>query len=185
MEFYTERLQIRPVEIGDSKSMFNYRSDPETHQYLSSIPETVEDVKEFIGRTATAMNIPGTWYQFVVIEQKSNTLIGDVGVHFLETDSENLQAEIGYTLHRHYRGKGFATEALIRIMDYLFFDLKKHRITASIDPSNHDSIRLIERLGFRKEAHFRKSLFFHGKWVDDLIYAILAEEWKNRRDADI
>jgi len=37
---------------------------------------------------------------------------------------------------------------------------------------------LVERLGFRKEAHFVESLFFHGKWVDDLVYAILAKEWK-------
>ena len=66
-------------------------------------------------------------------------------------------------------------------MGSLIFDLKKHRITASIDPRNTSSIRLIERLGFRKEAHFKQSLFFHGEWVDDLIYAMLAEEWKTKR----
>jgi RimJ/RimL family protein N-acetyltransferase len=77
--------------------------------------------------------------------------------------------------------KGYATEALTKIVDYLLNDLNKHRIIASIDPANSDSIRLIERLGFRKEAHFIKSLFFRGEWVDDLIYAILAHEWKNKR----
>ncbi len=55
--------------------------------------------------------------------------------------------------------------------------INKHRIIASIDPINIASIKLIERLGFRKEAHFIESLFFHGQWVDDLIYALLEKEW--------
>lgn len=180
MDFYTNRLYIRPVNIKDNKSIFNYRSDSETHRYLSLIPKTVEDVSDFIARTSKEINILGTWFQFVIIERDSDTLIGDIGVHFLETDSENMQVEIGCTLDKNYRGKGYATEALTKIIDYLINDLNKHRIIASIDPANSDSIRLIERLGFRKEAHFKKSLFFHGEWVDDLIYAILAEEWKNK-----
>ncbi|MCK9436240.1 MAG: GNAT family N-acetyltransferase [Synergistaceae bacterium] len=182
MDFYTNRLHIRPVNIKDNQSIFKYRSDSETHRYLSLIPETVEDVSDFISRTSNEINIPGTWFQFVIIEQDSDTLIGDIGIHFLETDSENMQAEIGYTLDLNYRGKGYATEALTEIIDYLINDLNKHRIIASIDPSNSNSIRLIERLGFTKEAHFKESLFFHGEWVDDLIYAILAKEWKSKKD---
>ena len=182
MDFHTKRLHIRPVNIKDNKSIFKYRSDSETHRYLSLIPETVEDVSDFISRTSNEINIPGTWFQFVIIEQDSDTLIGDIGIHFLETDPENMQAEIGYTLDKNYRGRGYVTEALTEIIDYLINDLNKHRIIASIDPTNSDSIRLIERLGFRKEAHFIKSLFFHGEWVDDLIYVILAKEWKNKKD---
>lgn len=182
MDFYTNRLHIRPVNIEDNKSMFEYRSDSETNRYLNLIPESVEDVSVFINRTSNEINIPGTWFQFVIIEQDSGFLIGDIGIHFLECDSENKQAEIGYTLHKNFRGKGYATEALTEIIDYLLNHLNKHRIMASIDPINIDSIRLIERLGFRKEAHFVKSLFFHGEWVDELIYAILANEWKNRKD---
>lgn len=180
MDFFTTRLHIRPVNIMDNKRIFKYRSDPETYRFLSLIPETVEDVSAFIGRTSNEINIPGTWFQFVVIERRSDTLIGDIGIHFLETDSENMQAEIGYTLDKNYRKKGYATEALTEIIDYLINDLNKHRIIASIDPTNIDSIRLMERLRFRKEAHFKESLFFHGDWVDDLIYAILAKEWKNK-----
>ena len=63
--------------------------------------------------------------------------------------------------------------------DYLFRNLNKHRIITSIDPENKSSVRLIERIGFRKEAHFIKSLWLNGKWVDDLIYALLNEEWTN------
>lgn len=178
MEFKTERLYIRPVRIEDKESMFRYRSDLGTNKYLSLIPQSVEDVALFIEKTSPEINVPGTWFQFVIVEQSSNLLIGDIGIHFLDTDLENKQVEIGYTLDKEFRGKGYATEALKIVIDHLINSLCKHRIIASIDPANLDSIRLVERLGFRKEAHFVESLFFHGKWVDDLVYAILAKEWK-------
>lgn len=184
MNFHTNRLHIRPVNTTDSKAIFEYRSDSETNRYLSLIPENVDDVTDFIAKTSSEINIPGTWFQFVIIEGDSNALIGDIGIHFLETDSENRQVEIVYTLHKNYRGKGYATEALTEIINYLTNSLNKHRIIASIDPTNLASIRLMERLGFRKEAHFKKSLFFHGEWVDDLIYAILAEEWKETTEIE-
>ena len=180
MEFKTERLYIRPVCIEDKDSMFRYRSDADTNKYLSLIPQSVEDIAAFISKTSFDINVPGTWFQFVIIEQASDLLIGDVGIHFLDTDSENRQVEIGYTLDKDFRGKGYATEALKTIIDYLINSLNKHRIVASIDPVNTTSIKLIERLGFRKEGHFIESILFHGKWVDDLVYAVLAKEWKLR-----
>lgn len=182
MEFSTDRLVLRTVRMEDKDAMYQYRSDPDTSQYLITIPRSADDVAEMIGKSSVVIDVPGTWYQFVLNEKVSNTLIGDIGVHFLETDPENTQVEIGYTLDKAFRGKGYATEALRAIIDYLFNTIKKRRIIASIDPSNSASIRLVERLGFRKEAHFVESLFFHGKWVDDLIYAILAKEWRQKYD---
>jgi RimJ/RimL family protein N-acetyltransferase len=61
----------------------------------------------------------------------------------------------------------------------VFKDLKKHRIIVSIDPGNLNSIRLVERIGFRKEAHFVESLWINGNWVDDLIYAMIEKDWEN------
>lgn len=179
MEFRTERLYIRPVCIEDKESMYIYRADTDTNRYLTLIPQSVEDVAAFIEKTSFAINIPGTWFQFVIVEQSSNILIGDIGIHFLDTDSENKQVEIGYTLNKDFRRKGYASEALKTIINYLINSLNKHRIIASIDPLNIDSVKLVERLGFRKEAHFVESIFFHGKWVDDLVYAVLAKEWKH------
>ncbi|MDP3468836.1 MAG: GNAT family N-acetyltransferase [Daejeonella sp.] len=180
MDFKTERLYIRPVSISDKESIFAYRSDPETYKYLSLIPKTVDEVEDFIKKSSSLLNVPGSWFQFVIIEQLHNKVIGDIGIHFLDTSPENKQVEIGYTLDRNYRGKGYATEALTVVVNYLITGLNKHRITASIDPTNKSSIQLIERLGFRKEAHFIESLYFHGMWVDDLIYAILAKEWRKK-----
>lgn len=178
MDIITDRLHIRTVNIKDKEALYRYRSDSETNKNLSFIPKTVDDVASFINKTSSVINVPGTWFQLVIIEQSSNQLIGDIGIHFLIDDSENKQVELGYTLDKEFRGNGYAFEALLKVIDYLIGPLNKHRIIASIDPENIDSIRLIERLKFRKEAHFVEGIFFNGKWVDDLIYAMLAKDWK-------
>ena len=60
----------------------------------------------------------------------------------------------------------------------MFETLGKHRAFASVDPRNAPSIALFERAGFRKEAHHVESLWLMGEWVDDVILALLAREWR-------
>ncbi len=178
MKLETHRLLIRPITLDDKNDVFEYRSDSEINKYQGWIPETIEDVVEFIGKISTQINVPGTWFQFVIVEKENDKIIGDLGIHFL--DGENKQAEIGCTLSKHFQHKGYATEALVRVIDYLFNELNKHRIIASIDPGNRNSIRLVERIGFRKEAHFIESLLINGTWVDDVIYALTEKDWEKR-----
>lgn len=176
IELVTERLILRPIEKKDADAIFSYRSDSITNKYQGWIPRSLDDVHEFINKVAPEINILDTWFQFVIIRNDSNEIIGDVGIHFLNTDKK--QVEIGCTLNKDYHGKGYATEALRQIIDYLFSKLNKHRIIASLDPGNTSSIKLVERLGFRKEAHFKESILINGEWVDDLVYAVLNKEWK-------
>ncbi|MEA2106771.1 MAG: GNAT family N-acetyltransferase [Bacteroidota bacterium] len=176
MEFITDRLYIRPLSAEDKESVFKYRSDSETNKYQGWIPKKIEDVEVFFGKVSNEINVPETWFQFVILDQETDILIGDIGIHFM--DSENKQVEIGCTLNKDYQRKGYATESLKTIIDYLIHTLHKHRVIASIDPRNSNSIRLVKRLGFRKEAHFVESLFLNGKWQDDLVFALLAREWK-------
>ncbi len=102
--------------------------------------------------------------------------MGDIGLHFL--DKDNKQIEIGCTLNKKFQKKGYATESVRKIIDYLFTELHKHRIITSIDPHNESSVQLVERIGFRKEAHFVESLLVNEKWVDDIIYALIEKDWE-------
>lgn len=174
----TERLLIRQITLEDKYELFDYRSDSEANKYQGWIPKTIEEVEVFIGNTAKQINEPQTWFQCAIIEKTTQNLIGDLGVHFI--GSENKQAEIGCTLHKDFQNKGYATEALKKMINYLFSELNKHRIIASIDPKNINSIRLVERIGFRKEAHFIESLWINGQWVDDLVYALIEKDWESR-----
>lgn len=171
---HTERLLIRKMEIADQEALFRYRSLPEVYLYQSWRPSHVDDATAFITRNAgAAMQTPGSWQQFAVCLHDGR-LIGDIGIHFLE---DPAQAEVGYTLSPDYQGKGYAFEALKAMIDYIFQSLKMHRITESVDPDNKRSIRLLDKIGFRKEAHFVKSYWNDGKWSDDCIFAVLREEW--------
>jgi len=175
----TDRLAVRPAELGDERAIYSYRSNFAENKYQGWFPDSVEEVREHI-KTNISQNIDITdmWLQFAIIISE-NKLIGDIGVNL---SADKMQAEVGCTLDKAFQGKGYATEALGAMIDYLFLTLKKHRITASIDPRNTASIRMVERLGFKKEAHFRESLFIRGEWVDDVIYAILEKEWVNSKD---
>ncbi len=66
------------------------------------------------------------------------------------------------------------------MIDFLFENTDIHRVYGSIDPRNKPSLKLFQNLSFRQEAHFVKSLWFKGEWVDDVVFAFLKEEWGNR-----
>ena len=87
------------------------------------------------------------------------------------------QATIGVTLARSHQGFGFATEALSSLLDYLFFQLGLHRVSANTDPQNRPAWTLFERLGLRREAHLSQSLWFKGRWADEYLYTVLREDW--------
>lgn len=179
MNLTTSRLHLRPVSPSDAATILDYRSEESVARFVSFNPQSSEQVKTFIEeRIARVVNEPGTWYQFAVIERNSRIMIGDIGVHFL-ADAKD-QVELGITFSSKFQKKGYAQEALRAVIDYCFRDLNKHRIIASIDPRNIPSATLFDRLGFRQEAHFVKSLWWKGEWVDDLIYAVLREEWNLR-----
>jgi len=173
----TKHLLLRPMAMADCEALFAYRSDKVTNQYQGWIPETMDDVVEFICRLAPDWNLPDTWSQLSIVERLSGEVIGDIGVHFI--DLEGKQVELGCTLDKKQQGKGFATEALTALINYLFREMDKHRIIGSVDPRNKSSVTMLNRLGFRKEAHFRESYFQNNEWFDDAIYALLKADWVN------
>ncbi|MCT4639270.1 MAG: GNAT family N-acetyltransferase [Bacteroidales bacterium] len=179
MRLVTDRLLIRAITPDDRDKVFEYRKDKKTNMYQGWIPETIDDVDMFIGKVAKKVNMPDTWFQLVIVEMELETVIGDIGIHFI--GEENNQVEIGCTLNKRFHKRGYATEAVKAVIDYLFTELNKHRIITSVDPANVGSIDLVERIGFRKEAHFVESLFINGEWVDDAVYALLKKEWKIKK----
>jgi len=175
MQIDSARLFIRPILIEDSQAVFSYRSDQETNTYQGWIPATLAEVEHFIAKNPTSFDLPESWFQLVMIDRISNDIIGDIGVHFF--GNEHLQVELGCTIKKEFQQQGYAKEGLKTVMQALFSQYNKHRIIASVAPENKASIQLLTSLGFRKEAHFVKSYYHNGIWEDDILFAILAEEW--------
>ena len=94
--------------------------------------------------------------------------------------------EVGYIINnRDYRRKGYALEALSAVIGQVFRH-GAHRVYAECDIRNDSSWELLEKTGMKREAHFRRNVYFqrdaegHPLWKDTYVYAILAEEWPNR-----
>ena len=172
----SRRLCLRRLQGSDAETLYFYRSSPQINQYQCWRPESIEEVREFIEKqTELLLDTPNTWFQLAICDKDSGTMLGDCGFHFL--DQNSCQSEIGFTIYTPYQGNGYAEEAATAMISYLFFELAKHRVIASVDPRNFPSVQVLERVGLRKEAHFRKSFWFDNDWVDDVVYAILADEW--------
>jgi RimJ/RimL family protein N-acetyltransferase len=173
----TPRLLIRDLEIGDAAAMFAYRSRQGVARFQFWHPQSIDVIRSFIlDMGQVEPDTPGTWLQLAICHLETGEMIGDIGLHF-PLDCIG-QAEIGYTVSPDHQRKGYATEAVNAIAVYLFNTLCKRRIVASVDPRNAPSIAVLEKIGFRKEAHFRKSILMNGEWCDDCVYALLSDEWE-------
>jgi RimJ/RimL family protein N-acetyltransferase len=91
---------------------------------------------------------------------------------------EHRSGQIGYAINPAFAGQGFATEAARAALGLGFDELGLHRITAGIDERNESSVRLARRFGMRQEARFVDNEMLDGKWCTELIFAMLASEWK-------
>jgi len=115
-----------------------------------------------------------------IIEKKDGSKIGYI-CHFTLVHPAGKHLEIGYFLVPSERGKGYGSEALKIMVDYLFLSKDIRRIQAQTDPRNIASQKVLEKVGFKKEGTLRKNFFMRGEWVDAFIYSILREEWKEPR----
>jgi len=177
-EIITDRLVLSPLAPVDAETLFEYRSLPEVSRFQNWEPTSTNEAVLFIERLARVeFDTPDTWYQFGIRLRESDPLIGDFGMHFMD---DGCQVEIGFTLAPAYQHRGLGAEAVVGVLDFLFTQLRKHRVFASVDPRNRPSLRLLRRIGMRQEAHYHKSLRFKDEWADDVVFAVLASEWVDR-----
>ncbi|MBC7947748.1 MAG: GNAT family N-acetyltransferase [Chitinophagaceae bacterium] len=170
----TERLSLRQIDFSDAEDLFRLRSDERVMRYIDRpIAKTVEDSMELIGRISGDL-VANNGITWVITLRDDNRLIGTIG-HW-KLMKEHYRAEVGYLLDPRHQGKGIMREALAKILDYGFKELKLHSVEANVNPANSGSIRLLEGLRFRKEAHFRENYYYNGKFMDSLVYSLLHSE---------
>jgi len=174
LPFTTARLRLRRFEPGDAAAFSAYRSDPHVARYQSwQTPYTLQQAEHFIaGLAGIDGPVRGEWLQ-VALEHEG-ALAGDVAV---ELDAQGHVATVGYTLAPSHQHRGLAVEAVGALVDRLFGELGVHRVVASLDPRNLASMRLLESLGFEREAKGRAAVRVGDEWLDDLRYAHTAETY--------
>jgi RimJ/RimL family protein N-acetyltransferase len=114
---------------------------------------------------------------YFIIQKKDETNIGLTAIYGQSCGS----ITIGYAIEPSEHDKGYGTEALQLMVDYLFLAKEIHRVQANTDPENKVSQHILEKVGFKREGVSRKSSFVRGQWRDEYHYSILREEWKKPR----
>ena len=178
MYLQTSRLTLRSFIDNDLESFLAYRNDPEVAKYQGwGIPYPREKGEKFIS-SMRETNAPkqGVWIQFAVALKGTDELIGDLGCHVKKEDAR--QAVIGFTIASEHWRKGYAVEVISCLLEYLFEDMDMHRVTADCDVENAASYRTLEKLGFRREAHFIESFPVNGVYTSEYHYALLQREWR-------
>ena len=169
----TARLVIRKFLPDDWRDMFEYLSQESVVKYEPYDVFSKEDCKQEAARRAEDDSF------WAVCLKDSGKLIGNI--YFAERDFDTW--ELGYVFNEDYQGMGYATEAVLALVDDAFSSGRARRVSAMCNPLNEPSWKLLERLGMRREGHLRKNVFFkrdkNGEpiWQDTYEYAILADEW--------
>jgi RimJ/RimL family protein N-acetyltransferase len=180
----TERLSLRPFEASDLDVLHHLQSLPEVVRYLRwgsrSRAEVAAVLEERIHQSRIAAE--SDTLILAVTLRDGGALIGDVNLQLLS--SENKQGKFGFVLLPEYHGQGYGREAAMAMLALGFDALGLHRIAGYCDARNTASVRLMERLGMRREAHFREFSRSKGEWADLYIYAMLAAEWQASKAQD-
>ena len=173
----TGRLVLRPLEEGDAEALHAYQSLPEVARYQYWEPRSLDEIRDKLKEWTVMRRLEGTGTLAFAVETKSERrLIGDVSLRV--TAVEARQGTFGFTLHPAHQGKGYATEACRALLRIGFEDLTLHRLFACCDARNTASWKVMERLGMRREAHFREHALFKGGWDEEFYYALLEDEWR-------
>jgi RimJ/RimL family protein N-acetyltransferase len=171
----TDRLVLRPWRPEELDRYHSLRGNPEVARFLYHEPLTRDEAADRMAGLRTEITETGSWMNLAVEVTATGEVVGDVGLCWMSDDHRH--AEIGYAFHPDHRGHGYATEAAAAMVDLAFTGLGAHRVAGNLDSRNQPSAALLERLGMRREAHLVENEWVKGEWTDEVIYAVLAQEW--------
>lgn len=175
MPLKTPRLLLRQYVINDAQAMFsNWAGDPEvTRTLLWDTHPDAEYTRRLLGGWIKAYHT-GRSYHWVI--EKEKEIIGDISL--VKWSAIDLSGEIGYCLSKKAWNQGIMTEALKRVMQFLFQEVGFHRIYLRHATENPASGRVMEKAGLRKEGLMHQAMRHKGEGFSDIaLYAALREEW--------
>jgi len=144
------RVCLREFTECDLGEFARYRALPEVARYQSWERYTLEDAQRLYEKQLVSpYGAPGSWHQVAIADKASDALLGDCALHFLD---DGLELEIGFTLAPERQGRGLAREAVGLLLDHAFGAMRMRRVLAITDAENLPAHKLLEALGFRKEA---------------------------------
>lgn len=174
------KVILRWLTVDDLDALYEVFSDPEVARYLA-IPRhrSREDTEQFLAGIHEGYRT-SSLYQWGI--EHAGRIVGTCTLGGL--DWENRRAEIGFALARAAWGQGLMPDALTALIDHAFEDLRLHRIEADADPRNSASLRLLEKLGFRREGYLRERYLKDGEIQDSVFFGLLRSDDRPGRSSE-
>lgn len=174
----TARLLLRPFAEGDFGALFAMQSREDVTRFLPWTARSEAEVLEILERLKLMTGIHETSesLRLAGVLPDSGAVVGDFSLW--RRSAAHRQGELGFVTHPDHQRRGYATEAAAELLRLGFEEAGLHRIIASADARNVASVSVMRRLGMRREAHFRENELSKGEWTDEVVYAMLAHEWR-------
>ena len=174
----TARMTLRPYEDRDLGGLHDLFGRADVLRYHEWEPMGLDDARTLLERrvSQTRIEADGDGIVLAAVDTGSGRMIGEFGIWVRSL--ANRQGEIGYAIHPDQQGRGLATEGGRELLRLGFDVLALHRIVADTDARNAASLKVMARLGMRREALFSENVFYKGEWSSTVVCAIRASEWR-------
>jgi [ribosomal protein S5]-alanine N-acetyltransferase len=181
MEFLKgRRIYLRILDVYDAEDLLDLNiknkkfwslSEPKRDENYYTLETHLENIQ--LDRLSAHA---GQSYSWGVFLKETSELIGDFSLYGVKPFPFH-SASVGYSIDQDHLLNGYATEALHLVVSFAFQDLKLHRLEGGVYPGNLASIKVLEKLGFKREGLSRKNILINGEWKDHFQYALLKSEW--------
>jgi RimJ/RimL family protein N-acetyltransferase len=173
-----EHVILRPLETTDIDRLYEYRNDTEISRYLGGFSSGYSraDLAEWLERHRHRTD-EVLW---CIASRPDDRCIGHAGLYRI--DARVRKAELGLIIgDRSMQGRGIGKAVSVAAIDYAFRELNLHKVFLEMVASNERSVRLYEKLGFRREGILRDDQFRDGRYVDNILMSILEDEWRSAK----
>ncbi len=171
-KIFTERLVLRKIDVDkDLIDFFTIRSNRDAMRHIPRPVATDHSEVLLLINEGNAAYERGDMLSLAITLKDTDKFIGAVG--FYRVDWDNHRTEIGYILNPEYSGKGYMHEACTALVQFAFDEVGFHSLEAVIEADNTKSIKVIEKLGFTREAYFKEKGFSNNKYIDLTVYSLL------------
>ncbi|MDO4168929.1 MAG: GNAT family N-acetyltransferase [Lachnospiraceae bacterium] len=174
----TDRLVLRRYRKDDAQQIYqNYGSDPKVNRYITWKPcQTLEGTKDFIEMHLQQYRSNQAFYGWAITF--NDEVIGSIGTYHF--DEENESCELGYNIGSNYWNQGIATEAVNKVLDFLFQRVGLHKVYASFHEKNTASGRVLEKVGMIYEGTAKEAIKeSDGSYADLIYHCIFQSDWAN------
>ena len=174
----TKHLVLRRMTPADAEFYLRHFSDPDIVELTAfDAPPNVEKATQELIEFCIKPFEENKGIRWGIVLKGETELVGTIGYHQW-VKAGGYHARVGYDLAAAHRRRGIMTEALGVVLRYGFEMMRLNKVEACTDARNVASIRLLEKLGFHQDGVLRENTYFHGRFIDEAVFSLLAGEWR-------